>query len=90
MSTYYYLPTRNVFGAGSVEEVGALMESLGGKHTMIVTDSFLATHPMTERIQAILKKSGIDSSVFGGAEPNPKDTMWRPGLPSIRSMAVTA
>ena len=35
MSTYYYLPTRNVFGAGSVEEVGALMDSLGGKLSLI-------------------------------------------------------
>ena len=66
MSTYYYLPTRNVFGAGSVSEVGALMDSLGGKRTMIVTDSFLATHPMTTQIQDILKQSGIESAVFGG------------------------
>lgn len=49
MSTYYYLPTRNVFGAGSVSEVGALMDSLGGKRTMFVTDSFLANHPMTTK-----------------------------------------
>ncbi len=80
MSTYYYLPTRNVFGAGSVSEVGALMDSLGGKRTMIVTDSFLAAHPMTAGIQEILKKSGIESAVFGGAEPNPKDTNVEAGL----------
>ena len=80
MSTYYYLPTRNVFGAGSVSEVGALMDSLGGKRTMIVTDSFLAAHPMTAGIQEILQKSGIESAVFGGAEPNPKDTNVEAGL----------
>ncbi len=80
MSTYYYLPTRNVFGAGSVNEVGELMNSLGGKRVMIVTDSFLAAAPMTPRIQGILEASGISSCVFGGAEPNPKDTNVEAGL----------
>lgn len=80
MSTYYYLPTRNVFGAGSVGEVGELMASLNGKRAMIVTDSFLATNPMTARIQEILKASDIESFVFGGAEPNPKDTNVEAGL----------
>lgn len=41
---------------------------------MIVTDEFLASHPMTARIQKILKDAGVDSAVFGKAEPNPKDT----------------
>lgn len=41
-TTYYFLPTRNLFGEGAVKEVGSLMESLGGKKVMIVTDAFLA------------------------------------------------
>ena len=74
MSTYYYLPTRNVFGMGASQEAGDLMKSLGGTKAMIVTDEFLASNPMTTRIQAILKEAGVDSAVFGKAEPNPKDT----------------
>ena len=74
MSTYYFVPSRNVFGEGSVEETGRLMKSVGGTKTMIVTDEFLASHPMTARIQKILKDAGVDSVVFGKAEPNPKDT----------------
>ena len=30
MSTYYFLPTRNVFGMGASQEAGELMRSLGG------------------------------------------------------------
>ena len=30
MSTYYFVPSRNVFGEGSVVETGELMKSLGG------------------------------------------------------------
>lgn len=74
MSTYYFVPSRNVFGEGSVVETGELMKSLGGSKAMIVTDEFLASHPMMARIQKILKDAGVDSAVFGKAEPNPKDT----------------
>lgn len=80
MSTYYYLPTRNIFGAGSVAEVGGLMNSLGGKHAMIVTDQFLGSSPMADRITNILKEAGVDSCIFSGAEPNPKDTNVNAGL----------
>lgn len=74
MSTYYFVPSRNVFGEGAVEETGQLMKSLGGTKAMIVTDAFLATHPMTERICRNLEEAGVGSTVFGKAEPNPKDT----------------
>ena len=30
-TTYYFLPTRNLFGEDSVKETGSLMQSLGGK-----------------------------------------------------------
>ena len=59
MSTYYFVPSRNVFGEGSVVETGELMKSLGGSKAMIVTDEFLASHPMTARIQKILKDAGL-------------------------------
>ena len=35
-TTYYFLPTRNLFGEGSVQEAGELMLSLGGKKSLIV------------------------------------------------------
>ena len=74
MSTNYFVNSRKVIGECSVAETGHLMKSLGGTKAMIVTDEFLASNPMTTRIQAILKEAGVDSAVFGKAEPNPKDT----------------
>ena len=73
MSTYYFLPTRNVFGMGASQEAGELMKSLGGHKTMIVTDKFLHESGMAGQIQAILARAGLDSIVFPGAEPNPTD-----------------
>ena len=73
MSTYYFLPTRNVFGMGASQEAGELMKSLGGHKTMIVTDKFLHESGMAGQIQEILAQAGVDSIVFPGAEPNPTD-----------------
>lgn len=36
MSTYYFLPTRNVFGMGASQEAGKLMRSLGGPASLKV------------------------------------------------------
>lgn len=79
-TTYYFLPTRNLFGEDSVQEAGTLLQSLGGKKAMIVTDSFLATSGMAEDIQKILTDAEVESVIFGGAEPNPKDTNVEDGL----------
>ena len=73
MSTYYFLPTRNVFGMGAAQEAGELMKSLGGKRTMIVTDQFLNQSGMAAQIQEVLTRAGVESIIFPGAEPNPTD-----------------
>ena len=79
-TTYYFLPTRNLFGEDSVKETGSLMQSLGGKKTLIVTDAFLAKQGMARMVQDILKDSGVESVVFGGVEPNPKDVNVEAGI----------
>ena len=48
MPTYYFLPTRNVFGEGAVQEIGTLFGSLHASRAMIVTDKFLAQSGMAE------------------------------------------
>ena len=73
MSTYYFLPTRNVVGEGAVNEAGTMMKSLGGMKTMIVTDAFLGKIGMADRLKQILNDAGIDACIFAGAEPNPTD-----------------
>ena len=73
MSTYYFLPTRNVFGEGAVQEAGDLVKSLGAKKCLIVTDRYLGQIGMADRVQWILKKAGIEACIFAGAEPNPTD-----------------
>ncbi|SCY27340.1 alcohol dehydrogenase [Basfia succiniciproducens] len=80
MSTYYFLPTRNVFGENAVEEVGELMRSLGGNRPLIVTDGFLAQSGMAEQLATILRGAGLEPIIFGGAEPNPTDKNVESGI----------
>ena len=89
MSTYYFLPTRNVFGEGAVNEIGTLMGCLNVSHSMIVTDKFLAQSGMAASIQEILSGSSIRSVVFDGAEPNPTDKNVEAGVAFSRKTTVT-
>ena len=84
MSTYYFLPTRNVFGMGAVNEAGDLMKSLGGSKTLIVTDQFLAQCGMAGRVAGILAEAGIQAEIFPGAEPNPTDLNVAAGVTAYR------
>jgi alcohol dehydrogenase len=59
MPTYYFLPTRNVFGEGAVQEIGTLFGSLHASRAMIVTDKFLAQSGMAEKISGILAQRFI-------------------------------
>ena len=80
MTTYYYLPSRNLFGEGAVKEAGQLMRSLSGSRVMIVTDAFLAKSGMAERVKGILEAAGLWVHVFGKAEPNPTDKSVEAGV----------
>ena len=64
-ATYYFLPSRNVFGEGSVAQAGELLKSLNVSKPLIVTDAFLAKSGMAERLVKILETSGMSSAIFG-------------------------
>lgn len=78
----YLVPNVNFFGPGCLEVVGQRCQILGGKHALIVTDSFLATlkDGAVEKTIAYLDAVGISSSVFSGVQANPKDSDVIAGL----------
>lgn len=80
MATYYFLPTRNVFGEGAVKEAGDLLKGLNVNKTLIVTDKFLAASGMAGELKEILNNAGVDATIFDGAEPNPTDKNVEAGV----------
>lgn len=59
------------FGLGSVSKVGALALQTGATSALIVTDPFLASSPLLEKVRSSLLASGLTVTVFGGVTPNP-------------------
>ena len=71
MPTYYFLPTRNVFGEGAVQEIGTLFGSLHVSRAMIVTDKFLAQSGMAERSPEFWRSQGFSRWFLTGPSPTP-------------------
>lgn len=76
----YFIPTVNLIGAGTVNEVGEKIKVLGGKKVLIVTDAMLAKFGMADRVKGIIEAAGLEAVVFDGAEPNPTDLNVAAGL----------
>lgn len=78
----YFVPSVNFFGRDSVKVVGERCKLLGGKKALIVTDKFLvkiANGPV-EQVIKFLKEADVESVIYDGVEPNPKDTNVADGL----------
>ena len=67
----YRIPTRMIFGAGKLEELGNV--ALPGRKALIVISSgtSMKKYGYLDRVKALLKKNGADSVVFDKILPNP-------------------
>jgi len=67
----FYLPTKIVFGAGVVAQVGAEAKELG-KRALLVSYPDLRKIGMVDRVLGDLKEAGVETVVFDKIEPNPR------------------
>jgi alcohol dehydrogenase len=67
----YFLPTRLVFGVGSVNKVGEFAKSLGKKTLIVTGKSSTKKTGLLDRVIAILEKNGVETVVFDEIVPNP-------------------
>jgi len=74
METFdYFQPTRIVFGAGRISEVGNIV-ALYGKRCLLVTvdeDKFAPLKPTFDKAKASLAEAGVEVAHFQGTVPNP-------------------
>ena len=78
----YFIPTVNLIGAGSVNEVGNKIAELGGKKVLLVTDAMLNKLGMASQVAKIIQAAGLEVEIFDGAEPNPTDKNVEAGMKS--------
>ena len=66
-----HLPTRILFGVGTVQQVGTEATRLGISHALVVTDGGLAQTEIPGAVTKALDGAGVKWTLFGEVEPNP-------------------
>jgi alcohol dehydrogenase len=67
----YQPRTRIVFGANSIERVGELAGSLGGRRALLVTDRGIVSAGHADRVQTLLEAASMKVTRFDQVEENP-------------------
>src|SRR5260370_19181938 len=66
------LPRILRIGGGAFKETGQLLQTLGLRTPLIVTDAFFTKQGLADRLSEILEESGIGGAdVFSGSVPDP-------------------
>lgn len=69
----FELPTRIEFGAGVSGSVAGVLQEMGKKRPLVVTDAGLIAAGIFDRVRELLEREKIQFEVFSSVEPNPKD-----------------
>jgi alcohol dehydrogenase class IV len=69
MNFTHYLPTRVLFGYGSLDSIGTEARALGASRALIVTDSVMVKAGVVGSVAS--KLAGVTCEVFDGVEPEP-------------------
>ena len=84
-----HLPTHLVFGKGVELETGKKVKELGGSHLLVhYGTGSVVRSGLLNRVVASLKEEGIQVELFGGAIPNPLDTLVYEGIELVRKTGV--
>jgi len=88
MPTSFNVPATVITGAGASLELGALVQRLGARRVLLVTDAFLEASGLAARFVDDLERLGIAVYVFAGVQPDPTVLNVQAGLAVLRkSMA---
>lgn len=69
------LPRTMLVGGGSVERVGEVLQRMGLRKPLVVTDPFMRDSGMVDQVLAPLKRSGLQAAVFADTVSDPTDTV---------------
>lgn len=71
MTIEIQIPSILKVGGGSFSEVPAVLERLRCKRPLIVTDSFLMSCGLVQKLAASIRKAGIECGIFSETVPDP-------------------
>ena len=78
-------PTSIKFGAGRIKELADICRGQGILRPLLVTDSGLASAPITTAALDSLVSSGLGAALFADLKPNPIEANLLAGLDAYRA-----
>jgi alcohol dehydrogenase YqhD (iron-dependent ADH family) len=85
MITTFQLPTKLLFGPGSVTRLGEEARKIGQRALLVTGVSSMRRTGVLDRVVGDLKANGLDPLIFDGVEANPRSSTVDKGAESIRS-----
>lgn len=70
----FYLPTKIVFGPGTIDRAGAEAAKLGDRALIVTGRRSAATHGILDRVIDRFNTEGLTAVIFNEIEPNPRTT----------------
>ncbi|MBQ0833886.1 iron-containing alcohol dehydrogenase [Marinobacter sp.] len=80
MSIGVALPRIMEIGAGAINHLPSIVQSLGGSRPLIITDKMMVQLGYIQQIQTLLSEEGLEADVFDGTEPEPTAASIEAGL----------
>ena len=70
--TRFYLPTKIIFGCGSLAEIGSEARKIGQRAILVTGSTSMRKTGVLDRVTTDLEANGVNVSVFDRVEPNPR------------------
>jgi len=67
----FHVPTRVIFGSGTVQATGREVAALGGTAALLVTDRGVIGAGLLDGVRASLAAADVSATLFDAVEPNP-------------------
>jgi 4-hydroxybutyrate dehydrogenase len=84
MVSMFAFPTRVLFGAGALRELGNEMKRLGIKRPLLVTDPGVVICGIAERVIFEIRRAGVSAVIFDAVNSNPVERNVTEGLDAYR------
>ena len=85
VSAQFNIPSTIICGAGAMAELGPQLTRLGVRRVLIVTDEFIGRSGIVSRVEADLRKRGLEPTIFADVQPDPTEENVLSGLAQFRS-----
>ena len=88
MITTFHLPTRIIFGSGSLAQLGLEAGKIGQKAILITGTSSMRRVGVLDRVVDDLKTNGVQTLIYSRVEPNPRASTVDEGAKIVREEGV--